>query len=279
VLGCQIDRLDLGQSVAVCEEAIATRSYAQHMSINVAKLMALRTDGDLRAGVEDAELVTADGQPIVWASRLLRDPLPCRVAGIDLMNALIGVAAEKGYRLFILGATREVLDVAVRRLEARHPGIRIVGHRDGYYAEAEEDDVAREIAASKADILFVAMSSPRKEYFLARYRHQMGVPFVMGVGGAIDVCAGMVKRAPRVMQRIGLEWLYRLWQEPRRLGKRYLQTNTSFLWLLAIEILKHRLHWGGSRPSSGVDEASLARRGEVDSDEERRREHPAIASG
>lgn len=240
VLGCRIDSLDLEQTLAVCEEVIATRSYAQHMSINVAKLMALRTDAELRAGVEDAELVTADGQPIVWASRLLGDPLPCRVAAIDLMNALITTAGLKGYRVYILGAKRDVLETAVRRIRERHPDIQLAGYRDGYYDDAQEEFLAADIAAARPDILFVAMSSPSKEYFLARYRSQMGVPFVMGVGGAIDVCAGKVQRAPRFLQVIGLEWLYRLIQ-PRRLAKRYLKTSTRFLLLLARELANQRL--------------------------------------
>jgi N-acetylglucosaminyldiphosphoundecaprenol N-acetyl-beta-D-mannosaminyltransferase len=236
VLGCRIDRIDLAQTVAVCEDAIRARRFTQHMAINVAKLMAMRSDGQLREGVERCELVTADGQPVVWASHLLGDPLPMRVAGIDLMQALLARAAVKGYRVYILGARRDILVRAVAHIRDQHPGIVLAGYRDGYYANEEEGAVAAAIAAARPDILLVAMSSPRKEYFLMRYGPTLGVPFVMGVGGAIDVVAGVTRRAPVALQRSGLEWLFRLAQEPRRLGRRYLTTNTRFLVLVTREV-------------------------------------------
>jgi N-acetylglucosaminyldiphosphoundecaprenol N-acetyl-beta-D-mannosaminyltransferase len=238
VLGCSIDRVDIDTAVAYCEAVIQARGFAQHMAINVAKLVAMQQNESLRRGIERCELVTADGQPIVWASRLLRDPLPCRVAGIDLMEALIDRAGRKGYRVYILGATSEVLERAVERMRREHPTLELVGYRNGYYDDSEEAAVAASIAAAKPDILFVAMSSPRKEYFLARQAQAINVPFVMGVGGAIDVYAGLVHRAPVLMQRAGLEWLFRLAQEPRRLIKRYLITNPQFLMLLTQELLR-----------------------------------------
>lgn len=240
VLSCAIDRVDLAGALARCEEAIATRSYVQHMAINAAKLVAMRDDPELARVIRGCELVTADGQAVVWASRVLRDPLPERVAGIDLMEALLARAADRGYRVYILGARQEVLDEAVRRLRARHPDLQLAGCRDGYFAAEEEDEVAAGIAAARADVLFVAMSSPHKELFLGRHGPQMGVPFVMGVGGAIDVVSGITKRAPHLMQRLGLEWLYRLLQEPRRLFRRYAVTNARFVQL----VLRERLQLG-----------------------------------
>jgi N-acetylglucosaminyldiphosphoundecaprenol N-acetyl-beta-D-mannosaminyltransferase len=236
VLGCRIDRVDLEQAVSLCEEAIRVRGFTQHMSINVAKLVAMRTDDALRKGIERCELVTADGQPVVWASRLLGDPLPMRVSGIDLMEALLARAAVKGYRVYILGARPEILQRAVARLRARYPGILLVGCHDGFYAEEEEAAVAAMVVDARPDILFVAMSSPRKEYFLLRHGPTLGVPFVMGVGGAIDVVAGITRRAPVVLQRSGLEWLFRCAQEPRRLARRYLTTNTRFIVLVSREL-------------------------------------------
>lgn len=238
ILACEIDRVDLAGALARCEESIASRRYVQHMAINAAKLVAMRDDAELARVVRGCELVTADGQAVVWASRVLRDPLPVRVAGIDLMEALLERAATKGYRVYILGARQEVLEQAVARLLERHPGLQIVGRRDGYFADAEEAEVAAEIAWARADILFVAMSSPRKELFLGRQGPHMGVPFVMGVGGAIDVVSGITRRAPRIMQRLGLEWLFRLLQEPRRLFRRYAVTNARFIQLVLGEWLR-----------------------------------------
>ena len=160
------------------------------------------------------------------------------------MHGLLGRAAARGFRVYFLGAKPEVLTRAICVLRDHYPELPIAGHRDGYYAPSEEDAVAAEIAAAKPDILFVAMSSPRKEDFLARYRDCMGVPFVMGVGGSIDVLAGLRRRAPKTMQRLGLEWLFRLVQEPRRLAMRYVTTNTQFVYLVAGELVRRRLHGG-----------------------------------
>jgi N-acetylglucosaminyldiphosphoundecaprenol N-acetyl-beta-D-mannosaminyltransferase len=241
VLDCAIDRLDMEQTVARCRAAIDRGASAEHVSINAAKVVAMRDDPRLQGVIAESELVTADGQSVVWASRLLGDPLPARVAGIDLMHRLLEVAEESGYRVFILGAKRPVLEAAIVRIRARHPRLEIAGYRDGYFPEADEGAVAAGIAAVHPDILFVAISSPRKEYFLGKYRDELGVPLVMGVGGAIDVVAGVTRRAPRAMQRLGLEWLFRLTQEPRRLMARYLVTNARFLLLLGRAVAIRRI--------------------------------------
>ena len=233
VLGCRIDRMDMSQTLARCEELIARREFAQHVAINAAKLVAMQRDAELRQIVERCELVSADGQSVVWASRLLGDPLPERVAGIDLMTELFALAECRGFRVFILGAEAAVLDQARAKIAARHPRLQLVGTRDGYFTEEEGQAVAEEIRQARPDILFVAISSPRKEYWLGRYGRAIDVPFVMGVGGAIDVVAGVTRRAPGPLQHVGLEWAYRLAQEPGRLWRRYAVTNLRFGLLLA----------------------------------------------
>jgi len=241
VLGCQIDRLDMTQTLASCQAIVQGGVFAQHVSINAAKLVALRHDAELRDVVSRCKLVSADGQAIVWASRLLGDPLPARVAGIDLMHALIAMAEREGYGVYILGARPEVLDRAVRCLGDLHPDLRLAGHRDGYFSDAEGPAVAAAIRSSGAQMLFVAMSSPRKEHWVGEYGPSLGVPFVMGVGGAIDVVAGVTRRAPRCWQQLGLEWLYRLLQEPRRMFRRYLVTNVLFSALVAVGFVRRTL--------------------------------------
>jgi N-acetylglucosaminyldiphosphoundecaprenol N-acetyl-beta-D-mannosaminyltransferase len=195
----------------------------------------------LRAVIESSELVSADGQSVVWASKVLGDPLPSRVAGIDLMHELLSLAEQRGYRVYILGAKPEVLERALDQIRSWHPRIKLAGAHHGYFDEREDAALAADIAATNADILFVAMSSPRKEYWLGRYGQATGVPFVMGVGGSIDVIAGITRRAPRLLQRLGLEWFYRLLQEPRRLLRRYATTNLRFLLLVAREYVARRL--------------------------------------
>ncbi len=247
LLGCEIERVDISQAVSACEQFVDSRRRAQHMAVNAAKLVAMNDDSRLREIVERCELVTADGQSIVWASRLLGDPVPERVAGIDLMQRLLARAEERGYGVYILGARAEVLDRAVARILDRYPRLRIVGYHDGYFDESCDHAVVNEVRAARPDILFVAMSSPRKEYFLGENRRELNVPFVMGVGGAIDVMAGVTRRAPRLVQRLGLEWLYRLVQEPRRLGPRYVVTNSRFVLLVARALVaKHRRRVGTS---------------------------------
>ena len=240
VLGCRIDRLDMAETVARCESFVESGTFAQHVAINAAKLVSMHEDRELQETIGGCELVSADGQAVVWASRLIGDPLPERVAGIDLMDELMALAARRGHRVYVLGARHEVLERALSRLCERHPDLQLAGYRDGYFSEAEEAEVAAEIQHCRPQMLFVAMPSPRKEYFLGRHGQGMGVPFAMGVGGSIDVVAGEVHRAPGVMQRLGLEWLFRLLQEPARLFPRYARTNTIFAYLVLREMIRRR---------------------------------------
>jgi N-acetylglucosaminyldiphosphoundecaprenol N-acetyl-beta-D-mannosaminyltransferase len=238
VLGCAIDRLDMDETLARCREIVERGGYGQQVSINAAKVVAMRRDARLREAVERCALVNADGQSVVWASRLLGDPLPERVAGIDLMQRLIALAEREGYGVYILGARRPVLEEAVRRLREAHPRLRIVGHRDGYFAEGEAAQVAAEVRDSGAQVLFVAISSPRKEHWLGEHGAALGVSLAMGVGGSIDVVAGAARRAPPPGPRHAHEWLYRVLQEPRRLSRRYLATNLRFAAMVAIALAR-----------------------------------------
>jgi N-acetylglucosaminyldiphosphoundecaprenol N-acetyl-beta-D-mannosaminyltransferase len=236
ILGCPIDRVGIDEAVERCRELIEeTGRTTSQVSVNAAKLVAIRDDAELRELVLRCDLVTADGQSVVWASRLLGDALPERVAGIDLMQRLLELAEHRGHRVFFLGATPQVLARAVATIKARHPRLHVAGSRDGYFRPDEAQRVRDEIRAAAPDILFVAMSSPHKERWVAAAA-DLGVGFAMGVGGSLDVVAGLVRRAPRLVQRLGLEWLFRLAQEPRRLLRRYLTTNTRFLALLIREV-------------------------------------------
>jgi len=240
VLGCGIDAVDLSGAVEAIEERIAQREPCQHVAINAAKLVRLQRDSQLREVIAGCELVTADGQAVVWAGRVLGRPLPERVAGIDLMDALARRASDRGYRVYVLGARPEVLERALSTLRDRYPGIEVSG-RHGYFSREEEAEVVDSIAQAAPDILFVALETPAKELFLARHRDRLRIPFAMGVGGAVDILGGVRKRAPRWLQRLGLEWAFRLAQDPRRLARRYLVGNTHFTWLVARELVRQRL--------------------------------------
>jgi N-acetylglucosaminyldiphosphoundecaprenol N-acetyl-beta-D-mannosaminyltransferase len=220
------------------EAAIARRERLQIGVVNAAKIVNMQRDPLLREDVLSSDVIYADGMAVVWASRLLGRPLPERVAGIDLMKNILGRGAQRGWRVFCLGATDEVLDKAVARMAADYPGVSIVGRQHGYFGPADEEEVARAIADTRPDVLFVAMTSPKKENFLARWTGLINAPVCHGVGGSFDVLAGKVERAPEAWQRLGLEWLYRVKQEPRRLWRRYLVTNTLFCGMVLGQLLR-----------------------------------------
>jgi len=229
ILGVEVDRLTMEETISRIVDGIDHRIPCHHVVVNAAKIVAMTKDPVLESIVRNCQLVNADGQSVVWASRLLGDPLPERVAGIDLMQQLLQVAEERGYRPYFLGAREEVVNEFVERVKKNHPGLQLAGWRNGYFGNAaDEMRVVKDIADSHAEILFVAMGTPMKEFWIHRHFTAINVPFCMGVGGSFDVYSGHVKRAPVWAQRAGLEWLFRLLQEPRRLWWRYLSTNIRF---------------------------------------------------
>lgn len=230
--GASIDLLTMGETLSAVEQAIERRLPTQHVVVNVAKLVMMRKDPELRDIVNSCSIINVDGQGIVWGARWLGQHVPERVAGIDLFLRLVKLSPEKGYRVYFLGATDDVVNRVVETFQERFPKLKIAGRRNGYFAESEEREIAEEIRRARTDILFVGMSSPKKEYFLQRNLQEMNVPFSMGVGGSFDVVAGKTRRAPAWMQRTGLEWFYRFASEPRRMWRRYLASNSIFLGML-----------------------------------------------
>jgi N-acetylglucosaminyldiphosphoundecaprenol N-acetyl-beta-D-mannosaminyltransferase len=158
------------------------------------------------------------------------------VAGIDLMMGMLERGQKNGYRVYLLGATEEVNRTVAERITVDYPGVIVAGRRNGYFSADEEEAIANDIAQARPDVLLVAITSPKKEQFLARWSDRIKVPICHGVGGSFDVYAGKVKRAPLSWQRCGMEWLYRLLQEPGRMWKRYLVTNSLFCWLVVREM-------------------------------------------
>ena len=240
-LGCPIDVLSMAETVELARDAMRSRQRLQHVALNVAKLVNMRSDSALAADVANSDVVGIDGMGIVWGARALGVPVRSRVAGIDLLSELLAVCEQDGFKPYFLGAKQEVLQRAAERARRRYPEIQFAGLQDGYFTQEQEPEVVRAIRASGADCLFIGMPTPRKERFLAAYRDEISTPFIMGVGGSFDVLAGAVKRAPRHMQRLGLEWLYRVAQEPRRMWWRYARTNTLFAGILAVAFVRQCL--------------------------------------
>lgn len=235
LLNCPVDVMDMNRTLLKIFDSIKTNIQIHHVVVNAAKLVNMRNDKQLRESVINCDIINADGQSLVWASRFLGTPLSERVAGIDLMDYLVDLADQQKYKIFLLGAKEEVVRAVVDIYEKKYGEEIIAGYRNGYYQKEDEAEIARHITASGAQMLFVAITSPKKEIFLNAYKDIINVPFIMGVGGSFDVISGKTKRAPVWMQKSGLEWFYRVAQEPRRLWKRYFLTNSAFIYLVMKE--------------------------------------------
>lgn len=236
--GIPIDALTMQQTINKIEHSIKEKRSLHHVVVNAAKIVNAQKNAQLKQSIVNCDIINADGQAVVWASRFLQTPLPERVAGIDLMNALIEMAGTKGYKVYLLGATEEVITKVVTIYRSKYGTDFVVGYRNGYFDKEEEQQIAQSIGDANADMLFVAMSSPKKEIFLDKHKNTIKAHFIMGVGGSFDIVSGLTRRAPVWMQNIGMEWFYRLMQEPQRMWKRYLVTNSGFIYIIIKEKLK-----------------------------------------
>jgi len=240
-LGIPVDAITMQETIALVEDAVVHGKTINHVVINAGKVVAMQTDKELFNSVVSCDLINADGQSIVWAARFLGHKIPCRVAGADLMQELVKLAAEKKYKCFFFGAKEEIVKKVVDIYSNKYGQEIIAGYRNGYYSKADEPLIARQIADSGAQLLFVAITSPKKENFLFEFKEVLkNVSFTMGVGGTFDVIAGLTKRAPQWMQKAGLEWFYRFLQEPKRMWRRYLVGNSKFIFIILKERFKKK---------------------------------------
>jgi N-acetylglucosaminyldiphosphoundecaprenol N-acetyl-beta-D-mannosaminyltransferase len=248
ILGVPLDPLSMDETVARVIDHVESGRPGCHMSVNAATLIRALDDPQYMHWLEQADIAGADGQSVVSAAHLLSSHGPDRVTGIDLMERLLGEALARDWSVYLLGARPWVVARLARRLERR--GITVAGYRDGYFGEDETNAVLADVRRSGAHLLFLGIPTPRKERFLIEHARPAGVPFSVGVGGSFDVLAGLVRRAPQWMQAHGLEWLFRLAQEPGRLWRRNLTTNTRFVLLVARELVRRRV---ASRRRSSAD--------------------------
>ena len=237
-LNTYVDALTMDETLEKIEEFIENKRIVQHVVINASKINLMQEDDELTNIINECPLINADGQSIVWGAKFLGYELPERVAGIDIFTELVRICAEKGYRPYFFGATEEVVTKIVKIFTEKYTNLKVAGYRNGYFNEDQSLNIAEDIKNSRADILFVAFSSPKKEFWIKRYIDIMQVPFTMGVGGSFDVIAGKTTRAPKWMQKIGLEWFHRFIQEPRRMFKRYIIGNLKFVILVLKQKFK-----------------------------------------
>ncbi len=237
LFGIPMDASSMQETRDWINNRLINNQFTQHVVVNVAKLVNMQKDENLRQSVEACDIINIDGMGVVWGAKLLGLNVPERVAGIDLFHELLSLSANKGYPVFLLGAKQDIVEIAAQKAVEQYPNLTLAGFHHGYFWD-DEQAIVEMIKASGAKLLFVAITSPKKENFINQWKDQLGVDFVMGVGGSFDILAGKVNRSPKWMQNYGLEWLYRVIQEPRRMWKRYLVTNSIFAWLLLKEKFK-----------------------------------------
>lgn len=238
ILNTTIDVLDVQETINLVEEYIKTKTPLHLMGVNADKINEVNENERMKQIVNSCGVINADGASVVLASRFLNKPLPERVAGVDLMQSLVAVAADKGYSVYLLGAKQEVVKKTAEVLRRRYPNLNLVGFHNGYFKEDEWSTISEEVKSKSPDLVFVGITSPMKEY-LIEYLQDCGHTSVfMGVGGSFDVISGNIPRAPLWMQKANLEWLFRVMQEPRRLFKRYFVGNGKFIKAVLSEKIK-----------------------------------------
>ena len=242
LLDVPIDLLDMATTVDLVRRHLEGGQPGAHLGVNAANLMLARDDPAYLSDLSAADVVTVDGQWVLWGARLLDHDLAERVTGIDLMQELLKEARCTNWGVYLVGARPEVVRALARRLE--RSGVRVAGYRDGYFAPDASASVAEAAKASGAELLFVGLPSPQKERFIIEHARPAGVPFSIGVGGSFDVLSGRLRRAPKLLQRMGLEGFFRFAQEPRRLFGRHGVMSLRFVWLLAHHLVRQR-----ARPS------------------------------
>lgn len=235
-LNTEVDNLTMDEAVQRIEQLILSKKPSYVVTPNVDHIVKLEEDKEFQDVYKEADLILTDGMPLIWISKLKKNPIKEKVSGSDLFPRVCKLAADKGYKVFLLGAAEGVAVRAAENLRAKYNGLNIIGtYSPSYGFEKKEDEIQKIIELInevKPDILAVGLGAPKQEKFLYNYRKQLNVPVSLAIGASIDFEAGNMSRAPKWMQNIGLEWLYRLYQEPRRMAKRYLIDDVKIIKLL-----------------------------------------------
>lgn len=229
ILNTTIDVLTMKETIDLVEKYITTKTPLHLMGVNADKINEVNANELMSEIVNKCGVINADGASVVLASKYLKKPLPERVAGIDLMMNLVELADQKSYKIFLLGAKEEVVKKTKEKLIQKYSKLNIVGIRNGYFKEADWEMVSEQIEKTNPDLVFVGITSPIKEYLIEYLQNKGHKEVFMGVGGSFDVISGNIPRAPLWMQKMNLEWLFRMLQEPKRLFKRYFVGNTKFI--------------------------------------------------
>lgn len=234
-LNTKIDNLTMEESLKIIDLLINIKNPSYVVTPNVDHIVKLEEDKEFQEVYENANLILTDGMPLIWISKIKKTPIKEKVSGSDLFPKVCELAAKKGYKVFLLGAAEGVAEKAARNLERKYDGLNIVGtYSPSYGFEKKEDEINHIIdivRKTKPDILAVGLGAPKQEKFIYKYKDELNVPISLAIGASIDFEAGNVKRAPKWMQKVGLEWLYRLYKEPKRMFKRYLIDDLKIMYL------------------------------------------------
>jgi N-acetylglucosaminyldiphosphoundecaprenol N-acetyl-beta-D-mannosaminyltransferase len=215
--------------LVILDRFIQERGPHHVITLDASMCVTAQEDSSLRKIIDNADLITPDSGGVLWACRRMGKTLSERVSGVEIVERLCALSGERGYKLFFFGAAPGIAEFAAENMKAKYPGCQIVGFRDGFFKLEEEPRIVDQIKAANPDVLCVALGIPKQELFISRNRDALGVPVMIGVGGTFDVFSGSVKRAPLWMQRANLEWLYRLYKNPRKIGK--VMTLPRFVWM------------------------------------------------
>jgi N-acetylglucosaminyldiphosphoundecaprenol N-acetyl-beta-D-mannosaminyltransferase len=216
IFGVPISKMNMVQTVSYLTDAIENRLPQHVITANPIMVMSAVEDRNYLAMMKQAELIVPDGTGVVWAANYVGEPVTERVTGFDLVHELMKIGEGRKWKVYLLGTSTEIIEAAASKLKVMYPGIQMVGYRNGFFKEEQDAEVIGEIVQAAPDLLLVGRSSATQEPWIAKYKHQLQVPVMMGVGGSFDVLAGKLKRAPILFQKLRLEWFYRLLQEPWR---------------------------------------------------------------
>ena len=238
ILNCNIAKIKMSEILAMVEDYIKVGKFHSGSGINADQLVKINENHNFKGIIQKSDILFADGMSVIFAANLLRTPLPERIGATDVFENLLNLAVEKGYGVYFLGTTDKILSKAIEHYKSTYKGLKISGYHHGYWQAGDEDVIIEKINECSPDLLFLGISSPKKEEFIEKNKHKLkSVSFALGVGGAFDIHAGKYARAPVWMQKLFLEWLFRLLQEPKRLFWRYSVNNTKFLYLLSKRLL------------------------------------------
>jgi len=235
IFNIKINPVKRSDLVALIKSNLEKGIQTTQFGVNSATINELIENEEYRHALNDADLLNIDGMSVVWGLRYLGFKVPERVATPDLADDIIALAEKQEFRIFLLGARESILTLCVNNLKKSFPRLLIAGSHDGYFMQDNELEIVDLIKKAKPDILLIGMPSPRKELFCQSFKKKLDVKYILGVGGYFDIISGRIRRAPKWMQNIGLEWTYRLLQEPERMWRRYLIGTNKFFWAIIKE--------------------------------------------